>query len=55
MAVAQSLVADFGNAAETKVDLNIADCMEARCMGMARIWKEVRTAIAQIRTNEGFG
>ena len=47
---ANDLVAEFGGEAETEVERNIADCMKARYIVMAGIWKEVRTAIVQIRT-----
>ena len=49
---ANSLVADFGEEAETEAERKIASCMEARYIVMAGIWKEVRAAIAQIRANE---
>ncbi len=49
---ANGLVAEFGREAETEVERNIADDMKARYIVMAGIWKEVRTAIVQIRTNE---
>ena len=49
---ANDLVAEFGREAETEVERNIGDCMKARYIVMAGIWKEVRTAIVQIRTNE---
>ena len=53
--MANCLIADFGKEAETEVNRNIADCMEAGCIVTAGIWKEVRATIAQIRANEEFG
>ncbi len=49
---ANGLVAEFGREAETAVERNIAGCTKAGYIVMAGIWKEVRTAIVQIRTNE---
>ncbi len=49
---AKGLVAVFGEKAETMVERNIADCMEARYIVMAGIWKEIRAAISELRANE---
>ena len=49
---ANSLVAVYGEKAETTVERKIAGCMKAGYNVMAGIWKEIRTAIAQIRANE---
>ena len=49
---ASSLVAVFGEKAETMVERKIAGCMKAGYNVRAGIWKEIRTAIAQIRANE---
>lgn len=48
---ARSLVADFGEKAEAEVERNIAGCMKAGYNVMAGIWKEVRTAISELRAN----
>ncbi len=49
---ANSLIADFGEKAEAEAERKIAGCMKAGYNVMAGIWKEIRTAIAQIRANE---
>ncbi len=49
---AKSVVAEFGKEAEIEIERNIAGCTKAGYIVMAGIWKEVRTAIVQIRTNE---
>ncbi len=49
---ANDLVAEFGREAETEVERNIAGCTKAGYIVMAGIWKEVRTAVVQIRNNE---
>ena len=47
---ANSLVADFGREAEAEAERNIAGCMKAGYNVMAGIWKEVRTAISELRS-----
>ncbi len=49
---ANSLVAEFGKEAEAEVERKIVGCTKKGCIVMAGIWKEVRTAIAQIRANK---
>jgi len=49
---ANSLVAVYGEKAETMVERKIADCMKAGYNVMAGIWKEIRTAISELRANE---
>jgi len=46
---ANSLVADFGREAEAEVERYIAGCITAGYNVMAGIWKEVRTAISELR------
>ncbi len=48
---ANSLVADFGEKAEAEADRLIAGCIEAGYNIVAEIWKEVRTAISELRAN----
>ncbi len=48
---ANSLVADFGEKAEAEAERNIAGCIKAGYNVMAEIWKEVRTAISELRAN----
>ena len=48
---ANSLVADFGEKAEAEAERIIADCIKAGYNVMAGIWKEVRTAISELRAN----
>ena len=49
---ANSLVAVYGEKAEAEAERKIAGCMKAGYKLRAGIWKEIRTAIAQIRANE---
>ncbi len=49
---ANSVVAEFGKEAETEVERNIAGSTQAGYIVMAGIWKEVRTAIFELRANE---
>ncbi len=49
---ANGLVAEFGKEAETQVERDISASTKAGYIVMAGIWKEVRTAIVQIRANE---
>jgi hypothetical protein len=53
--LARSLIADFGMEAETEVNRLINNCMEARHIVAADIWREVRSAIAEIRANPDSG
>ncbi len=49
---ANSLVAEFGKEAEAEVERKIVGCTKKGCIVIAGIWKEVRTAIAQIRADK---
>lgn len=49
---AKSVVAEFGKEAEIRIERNIAGCTKAGYIVMAGIWKEVRTAIFELRANE---
>ncbi len=46
---ANSLVAVYGEKAETMVERKIAGCMKAGYNVMAGIWKEIRAAISELR------
>ncbi len=48
---ANRLVAEFGKGAEAEVERKIVGCTKKGCIVIAGIWKEVRTAISQIRAN----
>ncbi len=49
---ANSLVAEFGKEAEATANRQIICCTKEGWIVQAGIWKEVRTAIAQIRANK---
>ncbi len=49
---ANSLVAVYGEKAEAEAERKIAGCMKAGYNVMAGIWKEIRTAISELRANE---
>ncbi len=49
---ANSLVAEFGKEAEAEVERKIVGCTKKGCIVIAGIWKEVRTAITQIKADK---
>ncbi len=49
---ANSLVAEFGEEAEAENARYVVDCTRKGCIVTAGIWKEVGSAIAQIRANK---
>ncbi len=52
MRAAISLVDEFGEQAETAVDVRIASCMQACLDVTAGRWREIRDAIGEIRAHE---